>query len=117
MKIKSKMDTFNEKSGQQFVATTTSSSQRLSNNLKRPASLDLNFSINNQNKQSGGKKQLCNQSAIPQAILNSPDLNMLKWGTPDLEKYILSNDPMQTPTPSLLFPPNPTDTNKVHINY
>lgn len=105
------MESFYEENGQQFVATP--SSQRATNNLKRPISLDLNLATNNNNKQTGNKKLRLNQSVIPPAILNSPDLNMLKWGTPDLEKYILSSDPLQTPTPSLMFAPNPIGVAKV----
>lgn len=111
----SNMDAFYEENGQQYVATTQPSSnatQRASNNLKRPISLDLNLAANNNNKgQTGNKKLRLNQ--IPPAILNSPDLNMLKWGTPDLEKYILSSDPLQTPTPSLMFAANPIGAAKV----
>lgn len=94
------MESFYEENGQ-YVATTTQS--RAQRNLKRPESLDLNLAANN-NKQPGGKKARCNQ--IP-AVLASPDLHMLKWGTPDLEKFIMSSDPLQTPTPSLMFAPNP----------
>lgn len=93
------MEQFYEENGQ-YVPTTTQS--RIANNLKRPASLDLNLAINKQT----GKRQR-NQSAVPQAILGSPELNMLKWGTPDLEKFIMSSDPLQTPTPSLMFAANP----------
>lgn len=111
------MDAFYEENGQQFVATTQPSNtaaQRAGNNLKRPISLDLNLAINNNNKGPAGNKKLrLNQSVIPPAILNSPDLNMLKWGTPDLEKYILSSDPLQTPTPSLIFAANPIGAPKV----
>lgn len=110
----SNMESFYEENGQQFVATTQSSTQRASGNMKRPISLDLNLATNN-NKPPGNKKLRCNQSAIPPTILNSPDLKMLQWGTPDLEKYILSSDPMQTPTPSLLGGQftNPINANKV----
>lgn len=38
-------------------------------------------------------------------VLSSPDLNMLKVGTPELENMILANGMPNTPTPSLLFPP------------
>lgn len=44
-------------------------------------------------------------------ILSSPDLNMLKVDTPELENMILQNGiPANTPTPSgLLFPKNVTE--------
>lgn len=94
------MESFYEENGQYIATTTQSRAQR---NLKRPESLDLNL-VGNNNKQPGGKKARCTQ--IP-AVLASPDLQMLKWGTPDLEKFIMSSDPLQTPTPSLMFLPNP----------
>lgn len=95
------MESFYEENGGQFVATTTQS--RTQRNLKRPESLDLNLAANNNKQIVGGKKARCNQ--IP-AVLASPDLHMLKWGTPDLEKFIMSSDPLQTPTPSLMYAPN-----------
>lgn len=63
------------------------------NNIKQNLKLDFNQKKNNLN--------------IP--VLLSPDLNMLKVNTPDLEKMILSNGmSTSTPTPSaggpLLFP-------------
>lgn len=85
----------------QYVPTTAQS-RSVTNNLKRPISLDLDLATSN--KQTGKKQR--NQSVIPQAILGSPELNMLKWGTPDLEKFIMSSDPLQTPTPSLVFAAN-----------
>lgn len=100
------MESFYEENGGQFVATTTQS--RTQRNLKRPESLDLNLAVNNNKQMIGGKKARCNQ--IP-AVLASPDLHMLKWGTPDLEKFIMSSDPLQTPTPSLMFAPNPIKVN------
>lgn len=40
------------------------------------------------------------------SVLSSPDLNMLKVGTPELENMILQNGiTVSTPTPSLLYPP------------
>lgn len=95
------MEQFYEENGQ-YVPTTTQSN-RVTNNLKRPISLDLNLAANN-NKQTGKKQR--NQNMIP-SMIGSPELNMLKWGTPDLEKFIMSNDPLQTPTPSLMFAANP----------
>lgn len=39
------------------------------------------------------------------SVLSSPDLHLLKVGTPELENMILGNNMPNTPTPSLLFPP------------
>lgn len=62
-------------------------------NMKRNLTLDFNQ----------GKKNL----TLPLAntgVLSSPDLNMLKVDTPELENMILANGMPNTPTPSLLFP-------------
>ncbi|KFM61105.1 Transcription factor AP-1, partial [Stegodyphus mimosarum] len=67
--------------------------------LKRPATLDLDSGA-------ATKKQKVN------ALLTSPDLNMLKLGSPELERFIianLANGNLSTPTPSqVLFPKNVT---------
>jgi hypothetical protein len=48
------------------------------------------------------KKQRFNQSVTTTpAVLNSPDLQMLKLGTPELEKFILSTNGLPTPTPGM----------------
>lgn len=60
-------------------------------NIKRNLTLDLNQ-----------KKNL--MLPLTANILSSPDLNMLKVGTPELEKMILAEGMPNTPTPSLIFP-------------
>lgn len=66
--------------------------------LKRSLTLELN--------RPGAKRA---RTTVP--VLSSPDLNMLKIGTPELEKLILSQSSLVTPTPNsqLLFPPVPTE--------
>lgn len=66
--------------------------------LKRSLTLELN--------RPGAKRA---RTTVP--VLSSPDLNMLKIGTPELEKLILSQSALVTPTPNsqLLFPPVPTE--------
>ncbi|XP_056649141.1 transcription factor Jun [Diorhabda carinulata] len=59
-------------------------------NMKRNLTLDLNQKKLNLPTTSG--------------LLSSPDLNLLKVDTPELESMILANGIGQTPTPSLLFP-------------
>ncbi|KAK5640718.1 hypothetical protein RI129_009265 [Pyrocoelia pectoralis] len=67
-------------------------SQKL-NNMKRNLTLDFNQA----------KKPHLNLSA-GNSVLSSPDLNMLKVGTPELEKMILANGiSTSTPTPSGLI--------------
>ncbi|XP_017769928.1 PREDICTED: transcription factor jun-D isoform X2 [Nicrophorus vespilloides] len=52
--------------------------------LKRPLTLDFSK----------------HKMITPHPVLSSPDLNMLKVGTPELEKIILNSGSMNTPTPS-----------------
>lgn len=70
--------------------------------LKRPVSLDLGSS------NVASKKAKLNNSVL----LSSPDLSMLKLRTPDLEKYILTNIGVTTPTPThaqIVFPRSGTE--------
>lgn len=63
--------------------------------LKRPVSLDLD------------SPNVASKKAKFNPVLTSPDLNMLKLRTPDIEKYILTNIGVTTPTPThaqILFP-------------
>lgn len=59
------------------------------NMMKRPLTLDLN-------------KKPVNNNGPP--ILSTPDVNLCKLGSPELENYILNTDTLQTPTPSAIFP-------------
>lgn len=62
------------------------------NMMKRPLTLDLN------------KKIVNNNNGPP--ILSTPDVNLCKLGSPELENFILNTDTLQTPsqTPSGIFP-------------
>lgn len=55
------------------------------NMMKRPLTLDLN------------KKIVINNSGGP-PILSTPDVNLCKLGSPELENYILNTDTLQTPS-------------------
>lgn len=68
------------------------------NNLKRPLTLDLN------GKQQTTKRSRFNPSVNSVSVLNSPDLQMLKLASPELEKFIMATNNLQTPTPSLVYP-------------
>lgn len=59
------------------------------NNMKKNLTLDFS------------QKKTLN---VNNAVLSSPDLNMLKVNTPDLEKMLMNGLGANTPTPSLLFP-------------
>lgn len=67
------------------------------NMMKRPLTLDLN------------KKVVNNSNGPP--ILSTPDVNLCKLGSPELENFILNTDTLQTPTPSGIFP-TPSKVNK-----
>lgn len=60
------------------------------NMMKRPLTLDLNKKIAN------------NNSGPP--ILSTPDVNLCKLGSPELENYILNTNTLETPTPSTIYP-------------
>lgn len=86
--------------GVQFQSPTGSST-------KRPISLDLNI-----NKNPAKKQRLATSNTVSSSIaLESPDINGIKMTTPDLEKFLLSGNLIQTPTPGLVFP------TKVSIKY
>lgn len=83
------------------IPTTTSAPEASGNNnnnnnlaigVKRPLTLDFN--------QKSAKRRF-NQSLQVAPVLNSPDLNKLGLASPDLEKFIMSNNSMQTPTPGI----------------
>ena len=61
------------------------------NMMKRPLTLDLN-------------KKVAPSNNGPHQILSTPDVNLCNLGSPELEKYILNTDTLQTPTPSGIFP-------------
>lgn len=75
------------------------------NQVKRNLTLDLN-SMKNQ-----AKKMRFNPEVSAAPVLSSPDIHMLKVGTPELEKIIMQNVlTTQTPTPTqILFPKTVTE--------
>lgn len=78
------------------------------NSMKRSMTLDFNSS----NGISATKKQ-----KIQTALLQSPDLNMLKLASPELEKMIIQANGMVTTTPTptqILFPKFVTDEQEAY---
>ncbi|KAG8312610.1 hypothetical protein J6590_020530 [Homalodisca vitripennis] len=71
------------------------------NSLKRNLTLDLN---------SNGPaiKKIKTLSVTNAPLLTSPDYKKLNLNTPEMEKMIMSQTGLQTPTPSLTFPKVPT---------
>lgn len=63
-----------------------------SDTMKRPSSLQIDLN-----------KKFVHLGAGT-AVLSTPDLNMCKLGSPELESFILNTDTLQTPTPSLQPP-------------
>lgn len=57
--------------------------------MKRPLTLDLN------------KKVVINGGP---PVLSTPDVNLCKLGSPELESFMLNTETLQTPTPSGIFP-------------
>jgi transcription factor AP-1 len=78
------------------------------NNLKRPLTLDLNGKLQTT------KRQRYNPSGNTVSVLNSPDLQMLKLASPELEKFIMANNTIQTPTPSLVYPTKVTTEQELY---
>lgn len=64
-------------------------------NLKRPLTLDLN------GKAQMSKRPRFNPSVNSVSVLSSPDMQLLKLASPELEKIIMANNTLQTPTPSM----------------
>ena len=61
------------------------SNEKPDNMMKRPLTLDLN-------------KKISLTNGPP--VLSTPDVNLCKLGSPELESYILNTNTLETPTPS-----------------
>ncbi|XP_041770124.1 transcription factor AP-1 [Anopheles merus] len=109
------MESFYEDANAQFLPTTTNGggggggggvvvvTTGNGNGLKRPATLELNLGPGK------ARKTRYNTSITMPSVLPSPDLQMLKLVSPELEKIISTNATLPTPTPSaIIFPPSAT---------
>uniref|UniRef100_A0A182NIF6 BZIP domain-containing protein n=1 Tax=Anopheles dirus TaxID=7168 RepID=A0A182NIF6_9DIPT len=103
------MESFYEDNNAQFLPATTNgggagvATQGNGNGLKRPATLELNLGPGK------ARKTRYNTSVTMPSVLPSPDLQMLKMVSPELEKIISTNATLPTPTPSaIIFPPSAT---------
>lgn len=88
---------FYEDSNGQYVPVSTQAQTSTGNSLKRPATLELNA-----NK---SRKARFNASVTAPPVITSPDLQVLKLVSPELEKIIINSAALPTPTPtSILYP-------------
>lgn len=72
--------------------------------LKRPLTLDLNTKLSAEGDNTKRLRFNSSVNAAPVPVLNTPDLQILKMASPELEKFMMANPSLQTPTPSLLCP-------------
>ncbi|PNF33089.1 Transcription factor AP-1 [Cryptotermes secundus] len=83
------------------------------NQLKRSMTLDLNAS------RGPAKRPKFNAAVTAAPVLSSPDLNMLKLGSPELEKLIIAQQnglvtTTPTPTTQILFPRTVTEEQEMY---
>lgn len=84
--------------------------QQQVNRLKRTMTLDLN------NASSSRAPAFKRSKLAQQPVLSSPDLHMLKLGSPELERLIIQQQAggLATPTPSMLFPRSVTEEQEMY---
>lgn len=81
------------------------------NQMKRNLTLDLNTNRNQ------AKRMKFNPAVTAAPVLSSPDLNMLKLASPELEKLIIQNGLVTstpTPTTQILFPKTVTEEQEMY---
>lgn len=98
------MESFYEDNNAQFTPSATNGvTTGNGNGLKRPATLELNLAPGK------ARRTRYNASVTMPSVLPSPDMQMLKLVSPELEKIISTNATLPTPTPSaIIFPPSAT---------
>ncbi|XP_058121267.1 transcription factor Jra [Anopheles ziemanni] len=97
------MGSFYEDNNAQFVPSSASGASAVAsgNGLKRPATLELNPSAGK------ARRTRFNASVTVPSVLPSPDMQLLKLVSPELEKIISHNAALPTPTPgAIIFPPS-----------
>lgn len=95
------MESFYEDNNAQYVPATSQAPSSAGNGLKRPATLELN--------PGKSRKARFNASVTAPPVLTSPDMHVLKLVSPELEKIIINNAALPTPTPSsILYPTKAT---------
>lgn len=98
------MESLYDDNNAQYVPATSQTpagTTNTGNGLKRPATLELNPGKR--------RKPMYNASVTAPPVLTSPDLQVLKLVSPELEKIIINNAALPTPTPSsILYPTKAT---------
>lgn len=98
------MESLYDDNNAQYVPATSQApagTTNTGNSLKRPATLELNPGKR--------RKPMYNASVTAPPVLTSPDLQVLKLVSPELEKIIINNAALPTPTPSsILYPTKAT---------
>lgn len=98
------MESLYDDNNAQYVPATSQGpggATNTGNSLKRPATLELNPGKR--------RKPMYNASVTAPPVLTSPDLQVLKLVSPELEKIIINNAALPTPTPSsILYPTKAT---------
>lgn len=98
------MESLYDDNNAQYVPATSQApagTTNTGNGLKRPATLELNPGKR--------RKPMYNASVTAPPVLTSPDLQVLKLVSPELEKIIINNAALPTPTPSsILYPTKAT---------
>lgn len=98
------MESLYDDNNAQYVPATSQApggATNTGNSLKRPATLELNPGKR--------RKPMYNASVTAPPVLTSPDLQVLKLVSPELEKIIINNAALPTPTPSsILYPTKAT---------
>lgn len=85
-----------ELSGQTPTITNGGGGGGNGGNMKRPLTLDLGKDLH------PAKRLRFNNNT---SVISTPDLQMLKMVSPELEKFIMNGNPMATPTPGLTYQP------------
>lgn len=107
------MESLYDDNNAQYVPATSQApagTTNTGNGLKRPATLELNPGKR--------RKPMYNASVTAPPVLTSPDLQVLKLVSPELEKIIINNAALPTPTPSsILYPTKVSSKTGVSSTY
>lgn len=97
----------------------TSREREKISNLKKSMRLEFSVGQHHQQQQQQQQQPPSKKMRGPNCLLSSPDLNMLKLGSPELEKLIIQGHGLVTTTPTpnqapILFPRNVTEEQEMY---